>query len=144
MKLNKIIKWCMVALLVIGTAITVWGFAAGFETDDAKIVDVLFYWAYAMIGLAIASWVVVGGIISAKANPKSLVKLGIVLVGVVILCLAVYFLSPADYAYGREGMDTLSTLKLTDTTLNLAYISGVAAIIAVIVGEVRMGIKNRK
>ncbi len=58
MKLNKIIKWCMVALLVIGTAITVWGFAAGFTTDDARIVDVLFYWAYVMIGLAIASWVI--------------------------------------------------------------------------------------
>ncbi len=144
MKLNKIIKWCMVALLVIGVAITVWGFITGFTTNDAKPVDVLFYWAYAMVALAIISWVVVGGIISAKAEPKSLLKLGIVLVGVVVLCLAVYFLSPANYAFGREGMDSLSTLKLTDTTLNLAYISGAAAIVAVIVGEVRMGIKNRK
>ncbi len=135
----------MVVLLLISVAITVWGYLAGFHTPGSgQSVDVLFYWAYAMIALALISWVIVGGVVSAKSNPKALLKTVIVIVALAVVCFIVYLISPANYAYGREGMDSLSTLKLTDTTLNLAYIAGAATIIAMIVGEIRMGIKNRK
>ena len=145
MKLNKIIKWCMVVLLLISAAITVWGYCVGFHTPGSgQAVDVLFYWAYAMIALALISWVVVGGIVSAKANPKGLLKTALVIVALAVVCFVVYLISPAHDAVGREGMDSLSTLKLTDTTLNLAYIAGAATIIAMIVGEIRMAINNRK
>lgn len=144
MKLNKLFKWCMVALIVISAALIVWGFSAGFTTNDGRATDVLIYWAYAMIGLGLVSWVVLGGIMSVKANPKSLIKGGIALAVIAVVVLIAYFLAPAHPAFGREGVDSVSTLKLTDTMLNLTYFAGVAAIVAIIAGEIRLAINNRK
>ncbi len=144
MKLNKIIKLCLAVLLVLSVAVGVWGFVYGFNTNDAIAVDVLFYWAYAMLALAVVAWVIVGGIIMAKNNPKSLVKTGIVLVGLAAVCFVVYLLSPGADAIGREGLDAANTLKLTDTVLNLTYVSAALAIVAIVVGEIRLAIKNKK
>lgn len=144
MKLNKLFKWCLVVLIVISAALIVWGFSAGFTTNDGQATDVLIYWAYAMIALGLLSWVVLGGIMSVKANPKSLIKGGIVLAGLAVIVLVAYFLAPAHPAFGREGQDAVSTLKLTDTMLNLTYFAGVAAIVAIIAGEIRLAINNRK
>lgn len=144
MKLNKLFKWCLVVLIVISAALIVWGFSAGFTTNDGQATDVLIYWAYVMIVLGLLSWVVLGGIMSVKANPKSLIKGGIVLAGLAVIVLVAYFLAPAHPAFGREGQDAVSTLKLTDTMLNLTYFAGVAAIVAIIAGEIRLAINNRK
>lgn len=144
MKLNKLFKWCLVVLIVISAALIVWGFSAGFTTNDGQATDVLIYWAYAMVALGILSWVVLGGIMSVKANPKSLIKGGLVLVGLAVIVLVAYFLAPAHPAFGREGQDAVSTLKLTDTMLNLTYFAGAAAIVAIIAGEIRLAINNRK
>lgn len=144
MKLNKLFKWCLVVLIVISAALIVWGFSAGFTTNDGQTTDVLIYWAYVMIALGLLSWVVLGGIMSVKANPKSLIKGGIVLAGLAVIVLVAYFLAPAHPAFGREGQDAVSTLKLTDTMLNLTYFAGVAAIVAIIAGEIRLAINNRK
>lgn len=144
MKLNKLFKWCLVVLIVISAALIVWGFSAGFTTNDGQATDVLIYWAYAMVALGLLSWVVLGGIMSVKANPKSLFKGGLVLVGLAVIVLVAYFLAPAHPAFGREGQDAVSTLKLTDTMLNLTYFAGAAAIVAIIAGEIRLAINNRK
>ncbi len=144
MKLNKLFKWCLVVLIVISAALIVWGFSAGFTTNDGQATDVLIYWAYVMVALGLLSWVVLGGIMSVKANPKSLIKGGIVLAGLAVIVLVAYFLAPAHPAFGREGQDAVSTLKLTDTMLNLTYFAGVAAIVAIIAGEIRLAINNRK
>ncbi len=144
MKLNKLFKWCLVVLIVISAALIVWGFSAGFTTNDGQATDVLIYWAYAMVALGLLSWVVLGGIMSVKANPKSLIKGGIVLAGLAVIVLVAYFLAPAHPAFGREGQDAVSTLKLTDTMLNLTYFAGVAAIVAIVAGEIRLAINNRK
>lgn len=144
MKLNKLFKWCLVVLIVISAALIVWGFSAGFTTNDGQATDVLIYWAYAMVALGLLSWVVLGGIMSVKANPKSLIKGGVVLVGLAVIVLVAYFLAPAHPAFGREGQDAVSTLKLTDTMLNLTYFAGAAAIVAIIAGEIRLAINNRK
>ena len=144
MKLNKLFKWCLVVLIVISAALIVWGFSAGFTTNDGQATDVLIYSAYVMVALGLLSWVVLGGIMSVKANPKSLIKGGIVLAGLAVIVLVAYFLAPAHPAFGREGQDAVSTLKLTDTMLNLTYFAGVAAIVAIIAGEIRLAINNRK
>lgn len=144
MKLNKLFKWCLVVLIVISAALIVWGFSAGFTTNDGQATDVLIYWAYVMVALGLLSWVVLGGIMSVKANPKSLIKGGIVLAGLAVIVLVAYFLAPAHPAFGREGQDAVSTLKLTDTMLNLTYFAGMAAIVAIIAGEIRLAINNRK
>ena len=147
MKLNKLFKLFMLVLVVISVALLIWGFAAGFMTNDAQAVDGLLYYAYVMVGIAVAAWVLVGLDIAVKNNPKSLIKLGGLLVAGVVLCLVSYLLAPGTPAMGRENIipaDTPGVLKLTDTILNLTYIAGALAIFAIIVGEIRMAITNKK
>ena len=142
MKLNKIIKWGMVALIIASVALLLWGFSKGFEGNT---VDVLLYWTYCMLGLAIFCWVVIGLIVSAKNNPKSLVKIGLAILGVAALCLVAYLLAKGNPAMAYNGPEvSAGTLKLTDTILNLTYITGGAAILAIIVGEIRMAIASKK
>ena len=142
MKLNKIFKWGMVALILVSVALLIWGFTQGF---GGSAVDVLLYWTYAMVGLALFSWVVIGLIVGAKNDPKSLVKIGIVILGVAALCLIAFVLAKGDPAVGYTGPAvSAGTLKLTDSILNLIYIVGGAAILSIIVGEVRMTIASKK
>ena len=142
MKLNKIIKWGMVALIIVSVALLLWGFSKGFEGNT---VDVLLYWTYIMLGLAVFSWVVIGLIVGTKNDPKSLVKIGIAILGVAALCLVAYLLAKGNPAMAYNGPEvSAGTLKLTDTILNLTYIVGGAAILAIIVGEVRMAIASKK
>ena len=144
MKLEKIFKWSMVALIIISVALLIWGFAVGFESNDGRAVETLLYWAYVMIGIAVASWVLVGLFISAKNNPKSLIKTGIILVGAAVICLVAYLLAKGEPAMGMLVQPAQGELKLTDTILNLTYFFGAAAIIAIIVGEIRMAMVNKK
>lgn len=142
MKLNKIFKWGMLALIIVSVALLIWGFTQGF---GGNAVDILLYWTYAMLGIAVASWVIVGLIVGTKNDPKSLVKIGVVLLGVAVLCLIAWVLAKGDPAIGYTGAPvTEGTLKLTDTILNLTYIVGGAAIVSIIVGEVRMAIASKK
>ncbi len=147
MKLNKFFKILMLVLILVSVGLLVWGSVVGFTTNNGQAVDVLFYWAYVMVGLAVASWVLVGLVLMAKNNPKSLVKVGIVLVVAAALAFVAYLLAPGNPAVGRENVspaDTLATLKLTDTVLNLTYFASAAAVVAIIIGEIRLAIINRK
>ena len=147
MKLNKFFKILMLVLILVSVGLLVWGSVVGFTTNDGQAVDVLFYWAYVMVGLAVASWVLVGLVLMAKNNPKSLIKVGIVLVVAAALAFVAYLLAPGNPAVGRENIspaDTLATLQLTDTVLNLTYFAGAAAVVAIIIGEIRLAIINRK
>lgn len=141
---NKLFKWLMLGLIVISVVLLIVGFIAGFESNDGKMTDVLLYWGYVMIGLTIIATVVFGLWISIKNNPKTLVKLGIGLAGVAVVCLVAYLLAPGKPAMGMLVQPDGATLKLTDTILNLTYFAGAAAIIAIIVGEVRLAITNKK
>ncbi|MBO6168598.1 MAG: hypothetical protein J6O51_01360 [Bacteroidales bacterium] len=145
MKLNKIIKWGMLALILVSVGLLIWGFSVGFESNGGKAVEVLLYWTYIMLGLAIFSWVIIGLIVGAKNNPKSLVKIGIAILGVAALCFIAYLLAKGNPALAYNGPEvSAGTLKLTDTILNLTYIVGAAAILAIIVGEIRMAIASKK
>jgi len=142
MKLNKIIKWGMLVLILVSVGLLIWGFAKDF---GGNAVDVLLYWTYIMLGIAVASWVVVGLIVGTKNDPKSLIRIGVVLLGAAVLCLIAWVLAKGDPAIGYTGAPvTDGTLKLTDTILNLTYIVGGAAIVAIIVGEIRMAIASKR
>ena len=146
MKLNKIFKWGMVVLILISVAILVWGFSAGFANGDEALpaTNVLLTWAAIMIGIALFCWIVIGLIISVKNDPKSIVKMGIVLVGIAAVCLVAYLLAKGDPVPGAAVTATDGELKLTDTILNLTLIAGVGAVVAIIAGEIRMAIANKK
>ena len=145
MKLNKIFKWGLVVLILVSVALLVWGFAVGFESNGAKPVDVLLSWAGIMLALALIAWIVVGLIISVKNDPKSIIKMAIVLVGIAAVCFVAYLLAKGNPAVGYTGKPvSAGMLKLTDTVLILTAIAGIGAILAIIVGEIRLAITNKK
>ncbi|MBQ9310174.1 MAG: hypothetical protein IJ222_04840 [Bacteroidales bacterium] len=143
--LNKIFKWVMIALILVSVVFLVWGFTAGWESKDNLPVDVLLNWAYAMVLLALAAIIVVGLVIGVLNDPKSLVKLGIGLVVVAAVCFLAYLIAPGAPAVNLvTEQPSAGTLKLTDTILYLTYFAGALAICAIVVGEVRLAITNRK
>ncbi len=146
MKLNKIFKWGMVVLILISLAILVWGFTAGFADGNVakQPTNVLLTWAAIMIGIALFCWIVIGLIISVANNPKSLVRMGIVVVGIAAVVLIAFLLAKGTPLPNPTVTATPGDLKLTDTILNLTLFAGVGAILAIIVGEIRLAIANKK
>ena len=141
-KIAKILFW---VLMGISVGLLVWGFIAGFETNDGAMTDVLLNWAYIMLGLAIGLVICLGIYAQAITNPKGLIKLGIVVIGAAVLVGIVYLISPGNPAVGLNSpkLPSAGELKLTDTILNLAYIMGVCAILAIIVGEVIVATRKK-
>jgi uncharacterized membrane protein len=139
--LNKIFKWAMVLLIVVSVVLLVLGFAAGWKEGN---VDTLLTWTYVMVGLALAAVIIVGLIVGAINDPKSLVKLGIGLVCVAVVCFLAYLIAPGAPAMGMLQQPSAATLKLTDTILYLTYFAGIVAVLAIVVGEIRLAITNKK
>ena len=143
---SKLFKIVMLVLVIISVALLVWGFLAGFESNDGRAVEVLLWWAYIILGIAVAAVVIFGLIISAKNDPKSLVRLGIGLLVIAAICFIAYLLAPGKMPlqWNNAKLPTASELKLTDTILNLTYFTGALAIISIIVGEIVMAIRSKK
>ena len=135
MKYEKITKWLLVALFIVGIVFSVYGFIVGFESNGNAPVDNILYCTYAFAGLALLAVVfgvlVIGGI----NNPKSLLKILLGLVAIAAIVAVAYVLAPGTPAVGYLGEPvTDGTLKLTDTVLNLTYIVFGASILALVVG----------
>ncbi|MBQ0096281.1 MAG: hypothetical protein KBS53_01355 [Bacteroidales bacterium] len=131
--MNKIIKWITWALMIVGIVFTILVFV---QNGSDLSVNLLLYWAYAMVALAIAS-IVYGIVRDSVVNPKNIKKIGIVLVGAVVLVGLAYVFAPGTPAVGYVGTPVSdAALKLTDTVLNLTYFSVAAAILAVIAAAV--------
>ena len=135
MKYDKIIKWVLVALFIVGIVFSVYGFLVGFESNGNAPVDNILYCAYAFAAIAmfavVLGVVVIGGI----NNPKSLLKLVLGLVAVGAIVAVAYVLAPGTPAVGYLGEPVSDgTLKLTDTVLNLTYFTFGLSILALVVG----------
>ncbi len=138
-KLVKIILW---VLMVIGVAVGVWGFVADF--NDASV-NALLRWGYVMVVAGVAVAVFLGLAIAIINNPKSLIKMLAYLVGCAIIVGAAYFAASGDPAMGYVGVQPAeSTLKMTDTILNLAYVACIAAVAAIIFGACFTAYRNSK
>ena len=135
MKYEKIIKWVLAVLFVVGIVFSFYGFAVGFESNGNAPVDNILYCAYAFAAVTILAVlfgvVVIGGI----NNPKSLLKLILGIAAIAAVVAVAYVLAPGTPAVGYLG-DPVSdgTLKLVDTVLNLTYLLFGAAILSLVVG----------
>ena len=138
---NKIFKWAMVILIVVSVVLLVLGFTGGWKEGS---VDTLLGWTYCMVGLALAAVVIVGLVVGAINDPKSLVKLGLGLVAVAAVCFVAYLIAPGAPAMGMLEQPSQATLKLTDTILYLTYFAGIVAVLSIVVGEIRLAITNKK
>ena len=135
MKYEKLIKWLLVALFIVGIVFSVYGFIVGFDTNGNAPVDNILYCTYAFAAIAVLAVVfgvvVIGGI----NNPKNLLKLLGGLVVVAAIVAVAYVLAPGTPAVGYlDEPVSEGTLKLTDTVLNLTYFSFGAAVLALVVG----------
>ena len=135
MKYEKIIKWVLVALFILGVVFSFYGFAVGFESNGNAPVDTMLYCAYAYAAIAILAVlfgvVVIGGI----NNPKSLLWLFVGLVVIAAIVAGAYLLAPGTPAVGYLGEPVSDgPLKLTDTILNLTYLLFGGSILALIAG----------
>ena len=146
-KYAKIVKIILWVLMIVSVGILLFGMIKGYPDShdpDNGTVAPLLYWAYIVIGFALASVVGVGLYIRATTDKKSLVTIGIVVLGAAVLCGLAYLLASGAPAIGCSKTPTPSELKMTDTILNLAYFVGGAAILSIIFGEVWMSIRNKK
>ena len=135
MKYEKIIKWVLAALFVLGVVFSFYGFAVGFESNGNAPVDNMLYCAYGYAAVAILAVVfgvvVIGGI----NNPKSLLWLLVGLVVIAAIIAGAYILAPGTPAVGYLGEPVSEgTLKLTDTILNLTYLLFGASILSLVAG----------
>ena len=135
MKYEKIIKWVLAVLIVVGIVFSFYGFAVGFESNGNAPVDNILYCAYAFAAITILAVLFGVVVIGGMNNPKSLLKLLLGIVAIVAVVAVAYVLAPGTPAVGYLG-DPVSdgTLKLVDTVLNLTYLLFGAAILSLIVG----------
>ena len=137
MKYEKIIKWLLLALFIVGAVFSFYGFAVGFDSNADAPVDNMLYCAYTYAGIAILAVLIGVVVIGGINNPKTLVKLlaGIVVIAAIIA--VAYVLAPGTPAVGYLGEPVSDmTLKLTDTMLNLTYLLCGGAILSLIVGAI--------
>ena len=135
MKYEKIIKWVLAVLFVVGVVLSFLGFAVGFEKAGNAPVDVMLYCAYAYALVAVLAVVLGVVVIGGINNPKSLLKLGIGLVAIAAIVAGAYLLAPGTPAVGYLGEPVSDgTLKLTDTVLNLTYLLFGGALLALVAG----------
>ena len=135
MKYEKIIKWVLAVLFVVGIVFSFYGFAVGFESNGNAPVDNILYCAYAFAAITILAVLFGVVVIGGMNNPKSLLKLLLGIVAIVAVVAVAYVLAPGTPAVGYLG-DPVSdgTLKLVDTVLNLTYLLFGAAILSLVVG----------
>ena len=156
-KFTKILEICLLVISLIGLVVffannastglyTVANEAEALATTG--MLDIVLFWAYALviaaIVLVVVVLVVVLSIINMAGNKKSLKKTGILLLIAVVLIGVSYLLASGDpIAVNMEVQPTHATLKMTDTLLNLSYALVVIALLALVWGSVRNLIKNR-
>lgn len=129
-KIAKYVSWC---ILGVGVLIVLLGVFMGFEKNDAIAIDLMLYWSYALVAIALCAIVLLGLALTAINDVKQLIPIGIVVGGGVVLVLIAWMLAPASapLAYNGPAVE-YGDLKLTDTILNLTYFAGCASILAVV------------
>ena len=135
MKYEKIIKWILVALFIVGIVFSVYGFIVGFEANGNAAVDNILYCAYAFAAIALLAVVLGVVVIGGINSPKSLLKLLGGLIAIAAIVAVAYVLAPGTPAIGYLGNPVSDgTLKLVDTVLNLTYFFFGGALLTLVAG----------
>ena len=137
MKYEKIIKWILLALFIVGAVFSFYGFAVGFESNGNAPVDNILYCTYAFAIIAIAAVVLGVVVIGGINNPKNLLKMGLGLVVAAAIVGVAYVLAAGTPAVGYLGEPVSdATLKMTDTILTLTYFLCIGAVASLVVGGI--------
>lgn len=138
--MNKIFKLIGWILGLLGIALGIWAFASG-ETNSTSV-DVILRYTYFLLIAAVVIWIGIAIFITAKNNPKGLVKALLVIVVAAVVVLIAYAVASGDPAFNVKTQPSQQVLKFTDTMLTLTYILGGLAICAIFFGIIRNALKK--
>jgi len=130
--MNKIFKWTGWILALIGLVFVV----ISLMTDGSNV-DILLRYTYVLLIAAIVLWIGLAIILTAKNNPKGLLKALLFLVLAAVVIGVAYLLASGDPAVRIKNQPSAQVLKMTDTMLTLVYILGAGAICAIIFGVIK-------
>jgi hypothetical protein len=137
-KVLSLIKYVLLLVCVLTlVGVLTLGAGSGYEG-----VDLMLYWAYALLAAAVLITVVLSAVNITK-NPKG-AKGSLLGVGLVIVVLVVtYFMSSTEPMIigGGEVYDDAFGLRITDMQLYTTYIALAVAFLAAIFGEIRNSFK---
>ena len=138
--MNKIFKLRGWILGLLGIALGIWAFASG-ETNPTSV-DVILRYTYFLLIAAVVIWIGIAIFITAKNNPKGLIKALLVIVVAAVVVLIAYAVASGAPAFNVKTQPSQQVLKFTDTMLTLTYILGGLAICAIIFGIIRNALKK--
>ena len=134
----KVLKYIEYALLVISLVL----FAIGLVTiknTDSGMLNLYLGWTYILVAAALI-FAIGFPLINSFKDKKSLKKLLILLVAVVVIFGGIYLLAPGN-AIKVNTVVSESTFKFADAALYICYLFVAASIIALIWGAVRKSTK---
>lgn len=152
-KYITIVKSLMWVLLAVGVGIVCWAcFIAGLPAtpaDEALTIDVILYWAYALVAVAVVAILVLGlYTTAAQKGLKGVLKLGGVILGALVIVAGAYFLAKSQTVNGApivlaNGATPETTdLMLTNTVLNLTYLCCGAAVAAILFSAIFSAVRK--
>ncbi len=133
MKYLSIIR---IVLIVISVVVVAVPFMTQGSAPQPEV-DTMLRWTYAMVGLGLAS-VILLPLFNVAKNPKSAIRSLIGLAIVAVVVLVAYSLSDATPIYtpgNPEGYTDAMELKLSDTGLITTYIALGVAVLSIVVTE---------
>ena len=139
----KVVKFVEWALILVSLVVILYGVITGFTSYDGMAIDLMLYWAYALVAISLLAIVILGIGASAVRSRKSAITLAGVLVGAAVIIAIAYVLAPGSEAMGLVGeQPEHNVLKLTDTILNLTYFACGAAILAILASAIVNAIRK--
>ena len=142
---RKIAQYVLWALMAASLVFIAWFFMGGYVEGtegtnyaEPTITEAILKWTYILLGITLAVTIIFP-IIFMFTNPKSLKRLGIVLVISAVLIFISYRLADDTVMdlIGYSGPDNVpGTLKVVGTSLIFTYILGVAAIVSILYSSI--------
>jgi hypothetical protein len=138
-KENKTMKFVEILLLVISVVVFVLAMLL-VKGIDSPMLDGYLGWTYILIAIALV-FTLGFPLIGAFKNKKSLLKLILLIVAVVVVFGGAYLLAPGN-AINVNTEASAGTFKFADAALYIVYLFVAAAFIALIWGAVHKAIKK--
>lgn len=151
-KYAKIVKLVMWVLLAIGVGIIVWAAVAGLPqsvSDASTNIDVILYWAYALVAVAVLAIVVLGlYTTAAQKGIKGILKLLGVIAVACALVAGSWLLAKSQTANGAPivlangSTPEVGDLMITNTVLNLTYLLCGAAVATILFSAIFTAVRK--
>ena len=114
------------------------------ESTKIDLVAILLYWAYVMLVVGVCAMVIVSFVVGTVNDPKTVIRLLVVLALAAAVIALAYFTASGDPAVGIAAgkQPEAGVLKVTDTIFNLTMIMAVATVASMLFGWIYNMIKK--